>query len=180
MGSTGYHPQAVEAAWYAWWEKQGYFAPRMGDDGAPKGKSAFVIPAPPPNVTGSLHLGHALTVALQDALIRWCVAVCAVYLAPQPRPYRKRMLGETTLFVPGFDHASIATQSVVEKMLMREEGKSRHDLGREAFLGRVAEWADSKHDLIANQLRRIGASYDWSREAYTMDEVRPTPFVSVG
>lgn len=121
--SSGYDPIAVESAWYEWWDAQGFFAPQTEPDGSVKPEGQFVIPAPPPNVTGSLHIGHALTVAIQDALVRW-----------------NRMLGKTTLFVPGFDHAGISTQSVVEKRLYKSSGKTRHDLGREKLLDTVWEW----------------------------------------
>ena len=118
--SAGYNPTAVEAAWYDWWEAQGYFKPKE-DDGSP----TFVMPSPPPNVTGSLHIGHALTTAIQDSLVRW-----------------HRMRGYRTLFVPGFDHAGISTQSVVEKRLFKLTGETRHDLGREKFVEKVGEWKD--------------------------------------
>lgn len=121
--ASGYDPIAVESAWYDWWEAQGFFSPQTLPDGSPKPEGTFVIPAPPPNVTGSLHIGHALTVAIQDTLIRW-----------------NRMLGKTTLFVPGFDHAGISTQSVVEKRLYKSSGRTRHDLGREKFLETVWTW----------------------------------------
>lgn len=107
---------------------------------------------PPPNVTGSLHLGHALTNAIEDSLTRY-----------------NRMKGLTTLWVPGCDHAGIATQVVVEKRLMRDEGKTRHDLGREKFIEKVWEWKNKSGDRIYNQLKRIGSSYDWTRVAFTMD-----------
>ncbi|KAL1671933.1 tRNA synthetases class I-domain-containing protein, partial [Schizophyllum commune] len=145
--SAGYNPTAVEAAWYDWWEAQGYFKPKE-DDGSP----TFVMPSPPPNVTGSLHIGHALTTAIQDSLVRW-----------------HRMRGYRTLFVPGFDHAGISTQSVVEKRLFKLTGETRHDLGREKFVEKVGEWKDDYMSRISNQLRRLGGSYDWSRKAYTMD-----------
>ena len=121
--AAGYNPLAVESSWYDWWSAQGFFKPQLTADGKPKPEGQFVIPCPPPNVTGSLHIGHALTVAIQDGLIRW-----------------NRMLGKTTLFVPGFDHAGISTQSVVEKRLYKTEGKTRHDLGRERFLETVMDW----------------------------------------
>ncbi|KAF4597436.1 hypothetical protein EYR40_007895 [Pleurotus pulmonarius] len=150
---AGYNPIAVEAAWYDWWNAQGFFAPQTTSEGKPKPEGSFVIPAPPPNVTGSLHIGHALTVAIQDSLIRW-----------------NRMLGKTTLFVPGFDHAGISTQSVVEKRLYKSSGKTRHDLGREAFLETVMSWKNDYQARITNQLHRLGGSYDWQRVAFTMDE----------
>ncbi len=121
--AAGYNPIAVESAWYDWWLEQGFFKPQLASDGKPKPQGLFVIPAPPPNVTGSLHIGHALTTALQDTLIRW-----------------NRMLGKTVLFAPGFDHAGISTQSVVEKRLYKTSGKTRHDLGRDAFLETVMDW----------------------------------------
>ncbi|XP_063235743.1 valine--tRNA ligase isoform X1 [Bacillus rossius redtenbacheri] len=149
-----YSPQYVEAAWYSWWEKQGYFTPEYGrksiSEPNPKGK--FVMVIPPPNVTGSLHLGHALTNAIEDAITRW-----------------HRMKGETVLWNPGCDHAGIATQVVVEKKLWREEGKSRHDLGREQFLAKIWEWKKKNGDRIYTQLRRLGSSMDWSRACFTMD-----------
>ncbi|CDO68942.1 hypothetical protein BN946_scf185000.g85 [Trametes cinnabarina] len=150
--ASGYNPIAVEAAWYDWWDAQGFFAPQLTEDGEIKPEGVFVIPSPPPNVTGSLHIGHALTVAIQDCLVRW-----------------NRMLGKTTLFVPGFDHAGISTQSVVEKRLLKT-GVTRHDLGREAFVKKVWEWKEDYQGRITNQLRRLGGSYDWNRVAFTMDE----------
>ncbi|KAJ3001205.1 UNVERIFIED_CONTAM: Valine--tRNA ligase, partial [Siphonaria sp. JEL0065] len=108
--AASYNPEQVEAAWYAWWEQSGFFKPEL-IDGKPKLEGTFVISIPPPNVTGSLHLGHALTNSIQDTLTRW-----------------NRMLGKTTLYVPGCDHAGIATQIVVEKKLMKERNITRHDL----------------------------------------------------
>ena len=150
--ASGYNPIAVESAWYDWWEAQGFFAPKTNEDGSPRDASngTFVIPAPPPNVTGALHIGHGLTVAIQDTLIRWCVWP----LTPSDQIWchanffcvvRNRMLGKATLFVPGFDHAGISTQSVVEKRLYKTSGKSRHDLGREKFLETVWQW---KHEYV--------------------------------
>ncbi|KIL58640.1 hypothetical protein M378DRAFT_188200 [Amanita muscaria Koide BX008] len=150
---AGYNPIAVESAWYDWWLAQGFFKPQLGTDGRPNAKGLFVIPAPPPNVTGSLHIGHALTTAIQDTLVRW-----------------NRMLGKTVLFAPGFDHAGISTQSVVEKRLYKIEGKTRHDLGREKFLETVMDWRNDYQARITRQLHRLGGSYDWSRVAFTMDE----------
>ncbi|CAB3227290.1 unnamed protein product [Arctia plantaginis] len=149
-----YSPKYVEAAWYAWWEKQGFFKPEYGRKSVleenPKGK--FVMVIPPPNVTGSLHLGHALTNAVEDAITRW-----------------HRMNGRTTLWNPGCDHAGIATQVVVEKKLWREEKKTRHELGREEFIKRVWDWKEQKGGRIYEQLRSLGSSYDWSRVRFTMD-----------
>ncbi|XP_047503607.1 valine--tRNA ligase isoform X1 [Pieris napi] len=149
-----YSPKYVEAAWYAWWDKQGFFKPEYGKksvlDSNPKGQ--FVMVIPPPNVTGSLHLGHALTNAVEDAITRW-----------------HRMNGRTTLWNPGCDHAGIATQVVVEKKLWREEKKTRHELGREEFIKRVWNWKEEKGGRIYEQLRSLGSSLDWSRERFTMD-----------
>ncbi|KAG9018677.1 hypothetical protein FRB90_010593 [Tulasnella sp. 427] len=151
--AAGYDPIAVESAWYDWWHTQGYFKPTFTEDDKVKPAGLFVLPCPPPNVTGSLHIGHALTVAIQDTLVRW-----------------NRMLGKTTLFLPGFDHAGIATQSVVEKRLYKLDGKTRYDLGREAFLDKVMEWKEDYQQRITNQLQRLGGSYDWSRVAFTMND----------
>ncbi|XP_060095119.1 valine--tRNA ligase [Heteronotia binoei] len=149
-----YSPQYVEAAWYQWWESQGFFKPEYGhrsvSESNPKG--IFMMCIPPPNVTGSLHLGHALTSAIQDSLTRW-----------------HRMRGETTLWNPGCDHAGIATQVVVEKKLWKEQGKKRHDLGREAFIEAVWKWKNEKGDRIYHQLKKLGASMDWDRACFTMD-----------
>lgn len=145
-----YNPSVVEKTWYAWWEKSGFFA---ADASSPK--PAFVIVLPPPNVTGALHIGHALTSAIQDTIIRW-----------------KRMSGYNALWVPGMDHAGIATQVVVEKKLMRERRLTRHDVGREKFVSEVWKWKDEYGGTILRQQRRLGASLDWSREYFTMDERR--------
>ncbi|KZF26102.1 valyl-tRNA synthetase-like protein [Xylona heveae TC161] len=148
-----YIPGVVESAWYAWWEKEGFFKPEFGPDGKVKSKGYFVIPEPPPNVTGALHMGHALTTALQDSMIRWA-----------------RMKGLTTLWLPGCDHAGISTQSVVENMLWRRQKKTRHDLGRPKFVETVWDWKEEYHARINSVLRRMGGSFDWTREAFTMDE----------
>ncbi|KAF2146525.1 uncharacterized protein K452DRAFT_294091 [Aplosporella prunicola CBS 121167] len=148
-----YIPSVVESAWYDWWEKEGYFEPEFGPDGNVKPAGYFVIPEPPPNVTGALHCGHALANALQDTMIRW-----------------ERMRGKTVLYLPGCDHAGISTQSVVEKMLWRKEQKTRHDLGRPAMVQRIWDWKGEYHQRINNVLRRMGGSFDWSREAFTMDD----------
>lgn len=113
----------------------------------------FTIVIPPPNVTGTLHLGHALTNAIEDAVVRW-----------------NRMHGKVTLWNPGCDHAGIATQSVVEKKLARERGLSRHDLGREKFLDEVWKWKEESGGRIYSQLESLGASLDWTREAFTMSD----------
>ncbi len=142
-----YEPQAVEAKWYRFWEEGGYFKPRPNPDRKP-----FVISMPPPNVTGALHLGHAITATIEDILIRY-----------------HRMRGDETLWVPGEDHAGIATQTVVERLLA-QEGTDRHKIGREAFLERVWQWVRQYKSRIQDQHRRLGASCDWSRERFTLDE----------
>lgn len=151
---SSYSPQYVEAAWYPWWEKQGFFKPEYGRTSAaePNPKGIFMMCIPPPNVTGSLHLGHALTTSIQDAITRW---------------HRGR--GKTTLWNPGCDHAGIATQVVVEKKLWREQKISRHQLGREKFVEEVWKWKNEKGDRIYHQLRKMGSSYDWDRACFTMD-----------
>ncbi|GAV80269.1 tRNA-synt_1 domain-containing protein/Anticodon_1 domain-containing protein [Cephalotus follicularis] len=145
-----YNPSLVEKSWYAWWEQSGFFVAEPHSS-----KPPFVIVLPPPNVTGALHIGHALTTAIEDMIIRW-----------------KRMSGYNALWVPSMDHAGIATQVVVEKKLMRESGKTRHDIGRENFVSRVWKWKNQYGGTILQQLRRLGASLDWSRECFTMDEKR--------
>jgi len=143
-----YAPAEVETRRYEHWEKAGYFTPEAQDDpGAP----SFSIVLPPPNVTGSLHIGHALDHTLMDTLTR-----------------RRRMQGYRTLWLPGMDHAGIATQNVVERELAKE-GLSRHDLGREAFVERVWQWKAEYGGKILSQMRRLGDSVDWSRERFTMD-----------
>jgi len=152
--AESYHPTAVESAWQDWWQSQGYYTctPTPTIAALPPSQK-FVIVMPPPNVTGSLHLGHALTAAVEDTIARW-----------------HRMLGHPTLYVPGTDHAGIATQTIVEKMLKKETGMSRHDLGREEFLKKVWEWKEEYGGKITGQLRSLGVSVDWSRERFTMDE----------
>ncbi|KAF5008637.1 hypothetical protein FDECE_5100 [Fusarium decemcellulare] len=147
-----YNPIAVESAWYSWWEKEGFFKPEFKSDGKVKDEGSFVIVHPPPNVTGALHMGHALGDSLQDLMVRW-----------------NRMQGKTTLWLPGCDHAGISTQSVVENMLWRKEGKTRHDLGRANFVDTVWKWKDEYHKRINKALTSLGGSFDWSREAFTMD-----------
>ncbi|KAK3944992.1 hypothetical protein QBC46DRAFT_360570 [Diplogelasinospora grovesii] len=136
-------------------EKSGFFNPGFAADEKVREEGSFVIPVPPPNVTGALHMGHALGNSLQDILIRW-----------------SRMQGKTTLWVPGCGHAGIATQTVVEKMLWRREKKTRHHLGREEFIGKVWEWKAEYHERINNTFEKMGSSLDWSREAFTMDGPR--------
>ena len=149
----GYNPANVEKDWYSWWEHSGFFKPRSDRDESAKDAKKFTIILPPPNVTGHLHLGHALTSAVQDTLIRY-----------------NRMMGNDTLYLPGTDHAGIATQVVVEKRLKATTGKSRHDFGREEFIKQVWGWKEDHAGAIQRQLRRCGASLDWSRERFTMDE----------
>jgi valyl-tRNA synthetase len=142
-----YAPAEVEGKLYERWVAAGYF-----EADAKSGKPAFSVVIPPPNVTGSLHIGHALDLTLQDAVVR-----------------RKRMQGFETLWLPGMDHAGIATQNAVEKELAKE-GVSRHDLGREAFVAKVWEWKEQSGGHILGQIRRLGLSVDWSRERFTLDE----------
>ena len=137
--SKAYDPKAVEGDVYDLWMKGGYFTPEVDPDREP-----FVIIMPPPNVTGELHLGHALTTALEDLMVRW-----------------HRMKGEPTLFLPGTDHAGIATQVVVERMLA-DDGVSRHDIGRLEFVRHVWEWVDRYGGRIHEQIKRLGGSCDWT------------------
>lgn len=127
-----YHPKQVEAAWYAWWEKKGFFHPNA-DNVLQKKTKPYVMVIPPPNVTGALHLGHALMLAIEDAVMRW-----------------RRMTGHEVLWLPGCDHAGIATQSVVEKQLWKTQQKTRHDLGREEFVQKVWNWKDEYGGKINN------------------------------
>lgn len=141
-----YQPSEIEQSWYQTWEQNGYFKPSN------QGPS-YSIMIPPPNVTGSLHMGHAFQDSIMDALTRY-----------------HRMKGHNTLWQVGTDHAGIATQMVVERKLAAEEGKTRHDLGREAFLDKIWEWKEESGGTITRQLRRLGASVDWDHERFTMDE----------
>lgn len=152
-----YNPVDEESSIYKKWESSGYFTPEnMIKDGliAPDAKP-YTIVLPPPNVTGQLHMGHAMMLTVQDILIRY-----------------KRMQGFRTLWLPGTDHAAIATQSKVEKEIQKKEGKSRFDLGREELLARVNAFAQDSHDTIVNQMKVMGASCDWTREAFTLDATR--------
>jgi valyl-tRNA synthetase len=144
-----YDPRDVETRWYRFWETQGLF---RASDAPNDTRETYTISIPPPNVTGSLHMGHACRTTFEDVLIRY-----------------HRMLGRNTLWLPGTDHAGIATQVVVERQL-RAQGKTRYDLGREAFIKRVWEWKAESGGRILQQLRILGASCDWSRERFTMDE----------
>ena len=152
--SRVFNPEEHEERLYAWWEEQGYFRPeKQVEIGlADKDGSRWCITMPPPNVTGALHLGHAMTAAVEDLMTRY-----------------HRMRGEETLYLPGSDHAGIATQNVVERELQKE-GLTRHDLGREKFLERVWQWKDVYHARITDQQRRLGVSCDWTRERFTLDE----------
>ncbi|MEG1552245.1 MAG: valine--tRNA ligase [Kiritimatiellia bacterium] len=147
MMDKHYDPKAVEAKWYPWWEQNGCF-----HDEPSKGGTPYTVVIPPPNVTGILHMGHALNETIQDVLVRW-----------------HRMMGDNVCWVPGTDHAGIATQNVVEKAL-RKEGKRRQDLGREAFIEKVWEWRKQYGGTIVHQQRMLGNSSDWQRERFTMDE----------
>jgi valyl-tRNA synthetase len=157
FGAGVYEPKKIEKKIYSEWEKSGFFNPDVCVKKGVTKKSAkpFSIVLPPPNVTGRLHIGHALTVAIEDLMVRY-----------------HRMKGFKTLWVPGTDHAAIATQSKVEKIIFEKEGKTRHDLGREKFLQRVERYAAESHDFIVGQLREVGCSLDWSREVYTLDQER--------
>jgi valyl-tRNA synthetase len=143
-----YNPKSIEQALYQNWEEQGYFKPH-GDES----KGNYCIMIPPPNVTGSLHMGHAFQDTIMDTLTRF-----------------ERMKGKNTLWQVGTDHAGIATQMLVERKLEAEEGKTRHDLGRDAFIDKVWDWKEQSGGTITKQLRRMGASVDWDRERFTMDE----------
>ncbi|MCA9695371.1 MAG: class I tRNA ligase family protein, partial [Myxococcales bacterium] len=145
--SSVYDPKAVEDRLYAWWRDEGLFKPAEGD------RPTYSIVLPPPNVTGRLHMGHALTATIEDCLLRW-----------------KRMSGYAALWLPGTDHAGIATQVMVERQL-EKEGTSRHEVGREAFLDRVWQWKEEHGGIIDRQHESLGASLEWSRYRFTMDEV---------
>ena len=142
-----YDYNKVEKLIYSYWQEKNLFSPDMDDD-----KDPFTVIMPPPNVTGTLHYGHALTTAIEDALIRW-----------------NRMKGKSTLWLPGSDHAGIATQVVVEKMLMETQGLSRHEIGREKFLEHVWKWVDKYGGIIDEQFNSLGASCDWSRKSFTLE-----------
>jgi valyl-tRNA synthetase len=144
-----YDPKAAQGKWLAFWKEKGYF--HSEPDPA---RQPFTIVIPPPNVTGALHMGHALNNTLQDVLIRW-----------------RRMQGYNALWMPGTDHAGIATQSVVEKRVLAEEKKTRHDLGREELVKRIWQWKDQYEARILGQLRQMGCSCDWARTRFTLDEV---------
>ena len=146
--SKVYDPKSVEDRIYEFWNDNGYFKAERDPE-----KKPFTIVIPPPNVTGQLHMGHAFDETLQDILIRY-----------------KRMCGYSALWLPGTDHAGIATQIKVEEVLRKEKGLTRHDLGREEFLKLVWAWKEKYGSTIINQLKKIGSSCDWSRLRFTMDE----------
>ncbi len=144
-----YDPQEAQARWYRFWEESGYFNAEPNPD-----KKPFTIIIPPPNVTGALHLGHALNNTLQDMLIRY-----------------RRMQGFEALWMPGTDHAGIATQAVVERRMLEEEKLTRHDLGREALVNRIWKWKDDYEERILGQLKQMGCSCDWQRTRFTLDDI---------
>ena len=145
-----YDHAAAEAKWYPFWEQRGYFHANADPDDT---RPVYTIVIPPPNVTGALHLGHALNNTLQDILIRM-----------------KRMQGFNTLWMPGTDHAGIATQAVVERRLFEEEKKTRHDLGRQGLIDRIWKWKDQYEARILSQLKQMGCSCDWARTQFTFNE----------
>ena len=142
-----YNPKEVEERLYKKWEEKGYFHAEVNPD-----KKPFTIVIPPPNITGQLHMGHALDNMMQDAIIRF-----------------KRMQGYETLWMPGTDHASIATEVKIVEAL-KEEGLTKHDIGREKFLERAWAWKEKYGGRIVEQLKKLGSSLDWQRERFTMDE----------
>ncbi|MCV2502644.1 MAG: valine--tRNA ligase, partial [Neisseriaceae bacterium] len=149
MESAKYEPHSIEMKWYSQWEEEGYFQPSMDMQ-----KSPFSIQLPPPNVTGVLHMGHAFNQTIMDALVRY-----------------HRMKGENVCWIPGLDHSGIATQIVVERQLANE-GLTRYDLGREAFLERVWDWKNTSGGTMEAQMKKLGCSADWTREYFTMDDIR--------
>jgi valyl-tRNA synthetase len=151
-----YNPRETEDKIYKLWEEGGFFQPKTCHPRADNSNNeTFSIALPPPNVTGTLHMGHAAMLAIEDILVRY-----------------NRMKGRKTLWLPGTDHAAIATQSKVEEILYEKEKKTRHDLGREEFLDRVNKFAEESHNTIVKQIKKMGASVDWTREAFTLDEKR--------
>ena len=145
--AKAYDPKEAQPKWLAFWAKKGY------GHSEPDGRTPFSIVIPPPNVTGALHMGHALNSTLQDVLIRW-----------------RRMQGYNAEWMPGTDHAGIATQSVVEKRIFAEEKKTRRDMGRDELVKRIWQWKDQYEKRILGQLREIGCSADWPRTRFTLDE----------
>ena len=155
-----YNSQNTEDRISQLWEQSGFYNPdeMIGAQLTKPDAKTFSIVLPPPNVTGTLHTGHASMLAIEDIMVRY-----------------NRMLGKRTLWIPGTDHAAIATQSKVEKILAKDKIR-KHDLGREEFLKRVEAFAQESHDTIVSQCKKMGASLDWSREAFTLDEQRQTPY----
>ncbi|MEO0532061.1 MAG: class I tRNA ligase family protein, partial [Planctomycetota bacterium] len=149
---SAYDHHAAQAKWYPFWEEKRFFNadPQKVLSGE---KQPYSVVIPPPNVTGALHLGHALNNTLQDILCRY-----------------KRMRGYEVLWVPGTDHAGIATQAVVERRILAEEGKSRHDLGREGLVDRIWDWKAQYEERITGQLKQLGCSCDWERQRFTLDD----------
>lgn len=143
-----YDPAAVEKKWYAYWIENGFFHQPVD-----KSRKPFSVVIPPPNITGKLHMGHALDNTLQDILVRW-----------------HRMMGDNTCWLPGYDHAGLATQIKVEEELKKKEGLTRYDLGRDEFVKRVWKWKEQYGDTIVTQLKSLGISCDWDRQRFTMDE----------
>ncbi len=146
--AKSYDPDTIEKTWYDYWQQKGYFRPEFRPEGKP-----YTITIPPPNVTGELHMGHALQHAIHDSVLRF-----------------KRMQGFRTLCLPGTDHAGIGTQMKVEQEIWETEKKTRHDIGRKELLKRIWAWKEKYGSTILRQLRDLGCSYDWSRERFTMDE----------
>src|SRR5947199_942957 len=146
--AKAYDPKEAQQKWLAFWEQRGYFHSDPDPDRKP-----FTIVIPPPNVTGALHMGHALNNALQDVLVRW-----------------RRMQGYNVLWMPGTDHAGIATQAVVERLIFQQEKKTRRDLGRDELVRRIWEWKDKYEARILGQLKQLGCSCDWERTRFTFDE----------
>ncbi|RUS22107.1 hypothetical protein BC937DRAFT_90361 [Endogone sp. FLAS-F59071] len=147
--------ELVEKGWYEWWESQGYFAATSADYDQAQQRQQFTMLTPPPNITGSLHVGHALTFSIEDAIARW-----------------RRMSGYQVSWIPGTDHAGIGTQTVVERQLMKDKQLTRHDLGRTAFIDEIWKWRTHYGDRIIQQMRRLGISADWKRLFFTLDEPR--------
>ncbi|XP_054720474.1 valine--tRNA ligase-like [Uloborus diversus] len=151
---AAYEPKEVESGWYEWWEKNKFFNPDLNSKHRKENKpSIFRLALPPPNVTGNLHIGHTLTVAIQDCISRW-----------------RRMRGETVYWFPGYDHGGIATQTVVEKKLFKERNLNRHDLGKEVLLKEINDWRTQTQKNIEMQLKKLGSSLDFTRTSFTMDE----------
>jgi len=153
--ASRYDPKEAQDRWYAFWEQKGYFhaEPDSSRGASGPGSQPYTIVIPPPNVTGALHMGHALNNTLQDILVRW-----------------RRMQGYNTLWMPGTDHAGIATQAVVERRIREQEGLTRQQLGRDELVRRIWEWKDEYERRILNQLRKLGCSCDWARTRFTFDE----------